>query len=351
MAGIDLDGTLLTNEKKITSVSENMLIKAAESGICIVPVTGRPLYGMPDAVMHIQSGGRPVVRYAITSNGACTYETEGKMPEGNHVSSEMYENNPAGERGRNPMKALEKNNSEEKPGENPAKTSGRNPTAVEEPEGALKEGYVADFAWKELRTTLMEVADARKVLKAAEGVTAICEVFTEGYGYHEPSQEEPLRRRFESTPVMDYIRQSRRCVDSLELFLDHIQKKQGGIENISFMFDSREDRDIVRRRLEPVRGIHVIVPKNTDLEIVSERTDKGSALLDLAARLGIRPEEILAIGDNDNDIGLPGKVGVFIAMGNAPEEIRRKADYVTLDNMHDGAAAALEKFCMQEQKG
>lgn len=303
MAGIDLDGTLLTNEKKITAFSEEALRRAAGAGVCIVPVTGRPLYGLPDALMRIQQAGLPIVRFVITSNGACTYELE---EEGQRT----------------------KQSTEKKPEETSLKNRG------------------SDFAWKEVRTTLMRVSDARMVLKAAEGVTAICEVFTEGYGYHEPSQEEPLRRRFEGTPVMDYIRQSRKCVDSLKTFLERIQEGKGGIENISFMFDSVEDRDMVIRRLESVRGIHVIVPKSTDLEVVSGRTDKGFALLDLAVHLGIPREQILAIGDNDNDAGLLGRVGIFVAMGNASEEIRRRADYVTLDNLHDGAAAALEKFCL-----
>lgn len=306
MAGIDLDGTLLTNEKKITAFSEKTLRRAAEAGVCLVPVTGRPLYGMPDALMQIQRDGQPIVRFVITSNGACTYELE---EEGRRTDQ------------------IDKNTGKK-------------------PEETAQKTQVSDFAWKEVRTTLMRVADARMVLKAAEGVTVICEVFTEGYGYHEPSQEEPLRRRFEGTPVMDYIRQSRKCVDSLDAFLEKIQEREGGIENISFMFDSEEDRDTVRRRLGSIRGIHVIVPKSTDLEVVSGRTDKGSALLDLAAHLGIPPEQILAIGDNDNDAGLLGRVGIFAAMGNASEEIRRRADYVTLDNLHDGAAAALEKFCL-----
>lgn len=321
MTGIDLDGTLLTNEKKITAFSEKTLVRAAGAGVCIVPVTGRPLYGMPDALMRIRRNGRPLVRYAITSNGACTYELEEETP-GKETAEE------APETGTKAGKV---------PDDNPER----------KPETETGKPHVSDFAWKEVHTTLMRVESTRTVLKAAEGVTAIREIFTGGYGYHEPSQEEPLRRRFEGTPVMDYIRQSRRCVDSLELFLEKIQEEQGGIENISFMFDSVEDRDTVRRRLDFVRGIHVIVPKSTDLEVVSDRTDKGTALLDLAAHLGIRPEQILAIGDNDNDAGLIGKVGVFVAMGNASEEIRRKADCVTLDNLHDGAAAALEKFCLQ----
>lgn len=65
MIGFDLDGTLLTTEKKLTRYTEEVLKEAARRGIWILPVTGRPLAGLPDKVRDL-----PGVRYAITANGA-----------------------------------------------------------------------------------------------------------------------------------------------------------------------------------------------------------------------------------------------------------------------------------------
>ena len=67
MIGLDLDGTLLTGQKELTAGNRAALEKAAENGVYIVPVTGRPLSGIPTQVMELD-----FIRYAITSNGAVT---------------------------------------------------------------------------------------------------------------------------------------------------------------------------------------------------------------------------------------------------------------------------------------
>lgn len=65
MIGLDLDGTLLTRDKRLTKKNSEVLALAARRGIHIVPVTGRPLSGIPEAVEAL-----PFIRYVITSNGA-----------------------------------------------------------------------------------------------------------------------------------------------------------------------------------------------------------------------------------------------------------------------------------------
>ena len=55
-------------------------------------------------------------------------------------------------------------------------------------------------------------------------------------------------------------------------------------------------------------------------------------------------DEVIAIGDGPNDIPLLTSAGLAVAMGNAPEELKAVADYVTLDIDHSGLAAAIERF-------
>jgi len=63
----DLDGTLLRDDKTISERTAGVLSEAAASGLIPVPVTGRPLSGIPEAVISI-----PGLRYVITSNGSVT---------------------------------------------------------------------------------------------------------------------------------------------------------------------------------------------------------------------------------------------------------------------------------------
>ncbi len=64
----------------------------------------------------------------------------------------------------------------------------------------------------------------------------------------------------------------------------------------------------------------------------------------LCAHYGIDMSEVVAIGDEKNDIDMLQMAGMGVAMGNAVAEVKEVADYITLDNNHDGAALALEKF-------
>lgn len=270
LAGLDLDGTLLRQDKSISDYSRQVLGRAAERGTVIVPVTGRPLAGVPASVRSL-----PGVRYCITSNGAAVYD--------------------------------------------------------------LKDGKV-------LREVLMGPGTVLSVLAASEGIWAIREIFTGGWGYHETQDYEKLKERFAGTPVMSYIDSSRRKTESLEGL---IRKRQCGFENISVMCRCFEDRELVRERLERIRGINVIRPWKTDLEITDSGAEKGDALLFLAERLGIRREETMAAGDSDNDLSLLKKAGIALAMGNASAHIREAADYITEDNEHDGAARAVERFILE----
>ena len=68
---LDLDGTLLDSEKRLSEVNRTALERAAAKGVLIVPTTGRFFGMMPPAVRDL-----PFVRYAITINGAQVYDRE-----------------------------------------------------------------------------------------------------------------------------------------------------------------------------------------------------------------------------------------------------------------------------------
>lgn len=69
MVGFDLDGTLLTTEKKLTEYTKKVLKRAVNEGIVVLPVTGRPLAGVPKEISGFEG-----ITYMITSNGARVVE-------------------------------------------------------------------------------------------------------------------------------------------------------------------------------------------------------------------------------------------------------------------------------------
>ncbi len=82
------------------------------------------------------------------------------------------------------------------------------------------------------------------------------------------------------------------------------------------------------------------------LEVVSSTSGKWPALQGLAERDGIARHEIVAIGDDNNDLEMIEHAGLGIAMGNAIEAVKRVADHVTASNDEDGLARAIERFVL-----
>jgi len=71
---------------------------------------------------------------------------------------------------------------------------------------------------------------------------------------------------------------------------------------------------------------------------------KSKGVEALCRYFGVTAEETVTIGDERNDIDMLEMAGMGVAMGNAVESVKSVADYITLTNNEDGAAAALEKF-------
>jgi Cof subfamily protein (haloacid dehalogenase superfamily) len=80
--------------------------------------------------------------------------------------------------------------------------------------------------------------------------------------------------------------------------------------------------------------------------VVDLGVSKGKALGALASHFKIPLTEVMAIGDGTNDIPLLSSVGLAVAMGNAPDEVKALAHYITLDVDHSGLAAAVSEFLL-----
>lgn len=83
------------------------------------------------------------------------------------------------------------------------------------------------------------------------------------------------------------------------------------------------------------------------LEFTEVGVTKGTSLNHLIGELGIKREEVIAVGDSYNDLAMIEFAGLGVAMGNAPDDIKAKADYVTDTNMNDGVAKVVEKFMLK----
>jgi hypothetical protein len=83
------------------------------------------------------------------------------------------------------------------------------------------------------------------------------------------------------------------------------------------------------------------------LEVLPKEVDKGKGLAMLAEKLGLAREEIMGIGDQENDLAMVEYAGLGVAMGNATEEVKHAAQFVTKTNDEYGVAYAIEKFVLK----
>ena len=81
-------------------------------------------------------------------------------------------------------------------------------------------------------------------------------------------------------------------------------------------------------------------------DVSAEGVDKGLAVRMARKALGIEKEKVCVIGDFYNDMAMFSEAGLSIAMGNAPEEVRQKADKTVSSNNEDGVAEAIEKYLL-----
>ena len=86
-----------------------------------------------------------------------------------------------------------------------------------------------------------------------------------------------------------------------------------------------------------------------NLEILSPGGGKGRAIRALAEKMGIAMDEVMALGDGSNDLGMLEVSGIPVAMGNAVEVLKKAAKYIAPDVDEDGAAIAIEKFALSEE--
>ena len=124
-----------------------------------------------------------------------------------------------------------------------------------------------------------------------------------------------------------------------------------GIENIKYykfdkiiIFGERETLIKLKEDINSNLDVHSCFSGNTLLEIMCKGVSKGDALKWICNNKGIDIKEVIAFGDNFNDIEMIEYAGIGVAMANAEEELKQKADYTTLSNEEDGVGRFLKNI-------
>ena len=118
-----------------------------------------------------------------------------------------------------------------------------------------------------------------------------------------------------------------------------------GIEKAQLPSIPPEFKQLVDDRLRKI-DVSAVWSSSSSMEITHSDATKGNALEQLSNLLDIPMDQIMALGDSGNDIPMLHRAGLGVAMGNAPDDVKKIADVITESNVNDGAAIAIERYVL-----
>jgi len=130
----------------------------------------------------------------------------------------------------------------------------------------------------------------------------------------------------------------------------YVNQKKLGISKFVLSSKNYALLDELMEKVDMIFGVEVVRPMDYCVECIPTGVDKGFGLIKLCEYLGIDPENVMVIGDSDNDKEMFEVHGPLkIAMGNARDSIKELATHIVATNEKDGVAEAIYEFALDEK--
>lgn len=268
MVTIDIDGTLVNSERKLTPEVKKAIKQASDKGVDIVLTTGRPTIGVLDLVKELELENDH--SFIITYNGGMIQNAGTKEIITQHaLSHEDYQD--------------------------------------------------VELLSRKLGVHL-HVQDESTMYTANTDISpyTINEAMITGI----PLQYKPV---YEMTEDIKLVK---------AMMIDHEAILDAAIAKIPNEFHER---------------FAIVKSAPYYLEILDPKATKGESVKELAEYLNIKQEEVMAIGDNENDLSMIKYAGIGVAMGNAVESVKAIANKITLTNDEHGVAHAINEWVLNDK--
>lgn len=284
LIAIDLDGTLLDSYGQISEKNKNTIKKAINQGVEVVLTSGRSIMSVKNLADEINANN-----YIICGNGAMIYDLKkGEIIYGNLL---------------NKNKVLQ----------------------------------------------LIQICDENSIYYSVYTKNTI---ITKNLNYnvlfyHQENANKPDNKQTHIQIVQDiynYILNSPEeeyiklvVCDDNNIIFNSIIKILKGVKGVDVLDVGHMSRKLIKSGTEEFSIEYFYT------EINSQNVDKWTAISHLINRLGIKSEEVMAIGDNVNDKTMLENAGLGVAMENSAPYIKEIADVVTSSNNDDGVAKIIEE--------
>ncbi|MBE6071178.1 MAG: sugar-phosphatase [Clostridium butyricum] len=264
LIALDMDGTLLTSEKKIAESTKIALKKAEENGVKVVLASGRPIDGITSSLQELDLLKQD--DYVLSYNG----------------------------------------------------------------------GVVQNTRTKEIVSkAVLKGSDLKLLYEISKDLNVNIHAFSAKEGLITPKNSQYTQYEADMNGISITIKDFKEIDDNEEIIK-------------IMMIDPAEILDPAIEKLpeEVYEKYSVFKSAEFFLEFTNKEVDKGLGLKKLGEYLGIKKEEMIACGDAGNDLSMVKYAGLGVAMGNATDDVKKVANYITSTNDEDGIAKVIEKFIL-----
>lgn len=285
LIAVDLDGTLLNSYGEVTDYSKKIIKKLIENGIEFIIASGRPIDSIKTIANEIGSD-----EYFIAGNGSLIYDIK--------RNQNIYEKYLSKSKVLEIIKLCEKN--------------------------SISYNVYTDKTILATSLKYNVLYYYKENLKKEEDKKTNIHIVDNMYEYVSNLKKD----KFLKITI---------CDDNKNVF-NAIMKKIKNISGIDVLDVSHMSRKVINQGTEEVPIEYYYT------EISLSNVDKWTAIEYLIEQLGIKKEEVIAIGDNMNDKKMIENAGIGIVMKGSTPEVTKVADDIAIGNNDDGATKILQKY-------
>ena len=118
---------------------------------------------------------------------------------------------------------------------------------------------------------------------------------------------------------------------------------------VRYIADPKNVPPAMMKELDALPGVEIAWSWTIHLDVMAEGANKGSVLPILADMYNVGLENVMALGDQDNDAPMLSMAGFGVAMGGASQRCKQVADHIAPAAEEAGFAQAIEQFVLGRQ--
>lgn len=284
---IDLDGTLLNKYGEVTEYTKNVIKKTTDKGVLVVLASGR----ISESVLTIakEIGAN---KYYISGNGSVLYDMQ--------KDEIIYENYLNKEKVLEIIELCDKNS-------------------------IYYNIYTENAVLAKSLNYNVAFYNYENTKKSSDKKTDI-NIVEDMYEY------------IKNSNINKFLKIT--ICDESKIVFSSIIKKIKNIEDIDVLEVSHMSQKKIKTGTKEVEVGYFYT------EVSSKNVDKWYAIEKVMEIENIKKEEVMALGDNNNDIVMIKNAGLGVAMGHSNNEVKKVADYITENNNEEGVAKAIEKYVL-----